>query len=451
MICLPIGTIGFMKWNIAKYFTAEYWTTEFKGASFLHRVLLKPARIAVAAGYGYSDDDCSAKASALTYYSLLSIVPVLAVAFGIAKGFGFEKHLEYEINQRFFEQKELVEKLISFAYTTLQNAQSGLIAGIGLIALFWTVLKLLGNIESSFNAIWKVTKPRALARRFSDYLSMMLFCPIFFAASSSLSIFIVTQIVNYSRSKGVWETVSPFVMLAFHIFPMILAWILFTAIYYIMPNTRVPFSCAAIAGVVAGTIYQIVQAIYINFQVGLTSYGAIYGSFAALPLFLIWLNLSWIITLAGAEIAYHIENDMFQGVLHRSLRKRKVNARIVGLLIMRQCLDAFRKGNPPPLIHQLAERIGVPVVVIHRLVRQLVNASLLVDVNWKGGGGGHYQPARDVKTITYKSVCDALDSSRENDYVVAHDSEVEEIEKTLAAFDALIESAPENRPVDLIN
>lgn len=437
-----------MKWNFLKYFGPAYWSAIFNSPSHWRYILSKPMRIAVAAGRGYVDDDCSSKASALTFYSLLSIVPVLAVAFGIAKGFGFEKHLEKQIAEKFLEQPEISEKLISFAYNTLQNTQSGLIAGVGLILLFWSVLKLLSNIESSFNAIWKVPKARTFSRRLSDYLAMMVFCPIFFATSSSLSVFIVTQFVGYTKEKGVWETVSPYVLLAFHIFPLILSWFLFTAIYYIMPNTRVPFKAAFTAGIIAGTAYQIVQWIYIQFQVGLASYGAIYGSFAALPLFLIWLNFSWLIALAGAEIAYHIEDDQAHASWKHGVSQQQTDARVLGLLVMQQCLQSFIKGKSPPSIATLAQRVGTAVLIVRRLVQQLVDGGLLVEVFWKDGSSGRYQPARDLNSITFKSVFDALNNARQERYLVIYDKEVESYEKTLAEFDALIESASINSPLD---
>ena len=137
--------------NFSNYFTLEYWKKKRLPSFFL-----KINRIAIAASRGFNYDDCSTKASALTFYSLLSIVPVLAVAFGIAKGFGFERHLELELQQKFLEQKEVADKLFEFAHQMLLSSQGGLIGGVGIIVLLWTVIKLLGNIESSFNAIWKV-------------------------------------------------------------------------------------------------------------------------------------------------------------------------------------------------------------------------------------------------------------------------------------------------------
>lgn len=437
-----------MRWNFLKYFNSDYWTTVFNSPGRWRRLLSKPVRVAIAAGRGYVDDDCSSKASSLTFYSLLSIVPVLAVAFGIAKGFGFEKHLERQISEQFLDQPEVTEKLINFAYNTLQNTESGLIAGVGVVVLFWSVLKLLSTIELAFNQIWKVQKARTFSRRLSDYLAMMVFCPIFFAASSSLSVFVVTRVVSLTKENGMWETVSPYILLAFHIFPLILSWILFTAIYYIMPNTNVLFKAALIAGIIAGSVFQIVQWVYIQFQVGLASYGAIYGSFAALPLFLIWLNISWLIALAGAEIAYHIEDDQAQGVFSHDVSRKQTDGRVLGLLVMQQCLQAFNNGKAPPTIPVLAQRVGTAVMVVRRLVQRLLDAQLLVEVYWKDGTSGRYQPARDLNSITIRAVCEALNTARQERYLVVYDKEVEDYEKTLERFDTLMTDAPINTPLD---
>lgn len=398
----------------------------------------------IAAARGISDDDCSLQASALTYYSILSIVPVLAVAFGIAKGFGFEKHLENEVTQKLFEQKELAEKIINFAYSALQSAQGGLIAGVGVIVLFWTVLKLLSSIESSFNAIWKVRTPRPLARRFNDYLAMIIFLPLFFAASSSLSIFIVTQVSTYSRDHGLWDTVSPMITLAFQVFPLILSWLLFTALYIVMPNTKVPLWCAALAGVIAGTAFQIVQWLYINFQLGITSYGAIYGSFAALPLLILWINISWWITLAGAEIAYHAENDIVVSKKDKAKEHRQIDERVLGLCIVEHCIEAFYRGSPPLTIYDIARINGINVVTARNLVDQLKDEGILSEVRWGKSHEIGYQPGRNIDNITIQMVCKALNNSRHVQYTAFWDKHVEEFQRKLDTLDKVVEHSAEN-------
>lgn len=437
-----------MKWDFSNYFNSNFWAAFFSRSKKVNHSVVRASRIALAAARGFRDDDCASKASALTFYSLLSIVPVLAVAFGIAKGFGFQERLESELSQRFAEQKEVVDKLIYFSYQTLQNTQSGLIAGVGLIVLFWTVLKLFSNIESSFNAIWKVKKPRSFARSFSDYLAMMLFCPIFFAASSSFSVFVITQITDFSKTTGIWNAISPIALFAFHLFPFVLAWLLFTALYSIMPNTKVPLKYAFIAGVCAGTVYQIVQSTYIQFQLGLASYGAIYGSFAALPLFLIWLNTSWWIALGGAEIAYHTENDRFNFAFSSDKSLRQADARVLGLMIMQECARAFSAGQSPPSVYNLAQSTGIPVASIRNIIQQLINARLLIEVNWRGNSGEFYQPSRDLKTISLKAICDALDGSRHDFFEMVYDDDVKRYEQALASLDNLTETASLNPTID---
>lgn len=437
-----------MKPNYTKLFDSAFWTALFQHPRGWLKSFVKPFRIGVAAANGFSVDDCSGKASALTFYSLLSIVPLLAVAFGIAKGFGFEEMLKEEVSKRFLDQPEITERLIDFAYKTLQNTQSGLIAGVGLLVLFWSVLQLLSTIESAFNGIWKVHYPRAFSRRFSDYLAMMLFCPIFFAVSSSLSVFVSAKITHFTEVSGTLKPLSPYIIfLVFHLFPLVLVWLLFTTLYYIMPNTKVPLSCALIGGILAGTAYHIVQLIYIKFQVGLSSYGAIYGSFAAIPLFLVWLNVSWLITLAGAEIAHHTESSRMHAYLSKAARQHRADARVLGFLIVQQCLQAFIKGDLPPTLYHFGQRAGVPITIVRSYVQQLVQAGLLVEVTWKDGSGGYYQPAKDVQSITLKTICDALDNARHEHYMMVYDQEVEDYEKALEKFDAVLDKAAVNVPL----
>lgn len=428
-----------------QYFKLDYWKKFFYSnhtSSFT-----KFGRICLAAVKGFTLDDCSSKASSLTYYTLLSIVPILAVAFGIAKGFGFQEHLEAELMQKFLEQRDIVDKLIEFANKLLNSAQGGVIAGVGLVALLWSVIKLLGNIESAFNDIWKVRTPRPFSRRFSDYLAVTLFCPLFFAVSSSLSIFIVTQITRYSVEHGTWDTVSPFLFFSFHVFPFFLACMLFTGLYYILPNTKVPFKYALLGGVIAGISYQILQYIYINFQLGLSSYGTIYGSFAAIPLFLIWLNGSWMITLFGAEIAYHAESDRAHIALAKAPKLHDADGRVLGLMIVQECIESFCKGTTPPTEYILSEKSGAPVSAVRNILHQLMAAGLISEITWKDGTGGHYHPGIDLSALTFMEICNALDTARHETYKVVHNPDVERFEEVLAGIDSLVNSNPLNYPL----
>lgn len=403
-----------MKTNFKQSLEKWVWESPLDASRPLRTFFLRAARVLLAAASGFTRDNCFLHASALTFYSLLSIVPVLAVAFGIAKGFGFAAHLEAEILHKFQDNPEVAKKVIEFTYSMLEHSQGGLIGGIGIILLFWSCLKLLNNIETSLNTIWKVRAPRTFARKFSDYLATMIFCPIFFAASSSLSVFVMTQIIQVSKSTGLFETVSPLINFSFHFFPFVLSWILFAVIYKLMPNTFVSNRSAFIAGVVAGSIYQLVQMIYINFQVGVASYGAIYGSFAAFPLFLIWLNLSWLILLAGAEMCYQLENNAVTSdiLTEHGIKKRVRGSSLdVAKSLVHQATAAFKEGKPFNL-QEFSLNIGLPYNTVSEITERLVNKKLLIRV-LSDEAGNYYQPAVLPSQITDQQIAEAMNPSLE--------------------------------------
>ena len=368
-------------------------------------------RILIAAGFGFAKDQCYLKASALTFYSLLSIVPVLAVAFGIAKGFGFEQHLEAHIFANFPQYYTLASHAIDFAYTLLEHTQGSLIAGTGVITLFWTVLRLLSNIESAFNQIWKVKYPRTLSRKFSDYLATMIICPIFFVTASSVTVYVARQIIEATEMSGIlMETMSPFLIMCLKLLPFVLCWGLFTFMYLFMPNAKVRFKAGLLAGFVTGTAYQFLQWGYIFFQLKLTNYGAIYGSFAALPLFLIWLQLSWIVVLAGAEIAFFAENNRAAAFLKGFGDPSFATRKRLAVLMVNKILQTFKLGETPLTALQLAANVEIPPDLAQDLLDTLVQTKILSEVNLQSRKEAGYQPARDPQTVTAETVCAALEN-----------------------------------------
>ena len=293
--------------RILHFFKTGIWEIQFKDLPPVEAFFIKYLRIILLASRGFMRDQCQKTASVLTYYSLLNLVPVVAVAFAMAKGFGLEKLIEKQILQMAEKanwQADITTQIISFSHKLLEQAKGGLIAGVGIVLLFWTVISIMGKIEESLNEIWEIKKSRTLIRKFSDYITMMVLGPFLLIISSSATVLVASQvkvIVNKIAFLGVFGKV---ILLLLNLLPYVSIWTLLTMLYLIMPNTRIPFRSAILGGIVAGTIAQIVQWIYIKFQIGVASYGAIYGSFAALPLFLGMLQMSWMIVFFGAEIAY---------------------------------------------------------------------------------------------------------------------------------------------------
>jgi membrane protein len=374
-------------------------------------------RIVWSSVVAFIDNNDYLKASALTFYTLISIVPVLAVAFGIAKGFGFEKYLEEQLREVFKEQKEVIGYAMEFANSLLQNARGGVIAGVGLVTLLWTNLSMLGNIESALNDIWKVKKPRTFTKKLSDYLAAMIICPIVLVVSSSLSVYLMTQITETAKESRLLEAMSPYLLLPLKLVPFILSSLLFIVIYLFIPNVRITTKPRIWAGILAGIAFQLWQWVYITFQVGISNYGAIYGTFAALPLFLIWVQVSWLIVLAGAELAAHIENEMSYLDIDNPERVREVSPKELGLLVLYRCIYAFSKGLPAPATLQIAQELGISVMSAQKIIDILVDGEVLVEVGLKSQSEVGYQPRKDARLFTIKGVCETIE--KELGWVVA--------------------------------
>ena len=244
------------------------------------------------------------QASALTYSTLLAIVPILAVVFAIARGFGYNKYIELWFRDSLDSQPQVAEVIIGFVNSYLVHTQSGIFLGIGLLFMLYTVLMLVNNIEETFNQIWQVDNARPIIRSLTNYLAMFFLFPIIIIVSTGISIFMATI---EQKVDGI-EVLGPAVNLLLDYSPYILLSLLFIWLYVYMPNTKVKLSCAVIPGILAGVAMQLLQLFYIYSQIWVTSYNAIYGSFAALPLFMLWLQISWTICLFGAQLTYTNQN-----------------------------------------------------------------------------------------------------------------------------------------------
>jgi membrane protein len=243
-------------------------------------------------------------AAALTYSSLLAIVPVLAVVFAIARGFGYNKYIEMWFLNSLSSQPEAASVIVGFVNSYLVHIRSGIFLGIGLIFMLYTVLMLVNNVEETFNQIWRVSNTRPIMRSLTNYLAMFLLFPIIIIVSMGLSIFMATIADRMEN----FVLLGPAVRKLLDLSPFILLSVLFVMLYVYMPNTKVKLSCAVVPGILAGIAMQVLQLVYIHAQIWVTGYNAIYGSFAALPLFMLWVQFSWTICLFGAQLTYTNQN-----------------------------------------------------------------------------------------------------------------------------------------------
>ena len=244
------------------------------------------------------------QASALTYSTLLAIVPMLAVVFAIARGFGYNKYIEMWFRELLASQPQVADTIVTFVNSYLIHTKSGIFLGVGLIFMLYTVLMLVNNVEETFNQIWQVNNSRPILRSFANYLAMFFLFPIIIVISTGLSIFMETV----ADKMDDFVILEPIVHKLFSFFPFMLMSLLFIFLYVYMPNTKVRFSCAIIPGILAGIAMHLLQIAYIHSQIWVTGYNAIYGSFAALPLFMLWVQISWAICLFGAQLTYTNQN-----------------------------------------------------------------------------------------------------------------------------------------------
>ncbi|MBQ8674326.1 MAG: YihY/virulence factor BrkB family protein [Bacteroides sp.] len=376
----------------------------------------------------FAQDRIVNKASALTYSSLLAIVPILAILFAIARGFGFGNILESQIVSGFSGPTETTEIIFQFVDSYLSQAKSGVFIGVGLVMLLWSVLNLVNNMEMTFNEIWQVKKQRSMYRKITDYFSMLLLMPILLVISGGLSIFMSTMVKNIEG----FTLLAPIGKFLIRLIPFVFTWLMFTSLYIFMPNTKVKFKHALVAGIIAGTAYQTFQFFYISSQLWVSRYNAIYGSFAALPMFLLWMQISWTICLFGAELTYagqNIRNFSFDKDT-RNISHRYCD--FVSILIMSLVCKRFAQGLKPYTAEEISETCQIPIRLTHQIIYELQEVEVLHEVvSDEKSEDIAYQPSVDIGILTVGMLLDRLYTHGSEEFKIDREQEFGQEWKTL--------------------
>lgn len=390
------------------FFKSGIWTLRAADFPPFVRSLIALLRIIVLSVRCFFKNNCMLHASALTYYTLLAIVPVAALAFAIAKGFGLYARLETWFRGTLVGKEEVAEKIITFSNNLLENTKGGLIAGIGAIALLYITIRLMMQIEKSLNDIWGVKTGRAILRKISDYLAIVLLCPLIIIVTTGATVYTTVQLSQMANAiPGISGTMNAFLALFSRTLPVIITWLIFAFIYIFIPNTRVRIIPALTGGFIAGVLYYVVQVLYIAAQYNVAKYNAIYGSFAALPLFLIWLQISWTFILLGAEIAFACQNvSSYEGTPGDGSvgSRRKL---VYAIKLVRTCARAFLNRQPPLTDTELSAQLEIPVRTTRLLLYELCDAGILVKVA-PGERGDAFQVALPPEDITPVRIMRAL-------------------------------------------
>lgn len=351
---------------------------------------------------GLSSHGTMVRSAALTFYTLMSLVPVVALVFAVVKGFGLAEGLEQNLYEVLPQSPEVIDYVVGFAQKALARTQGGWVALVGVLTLFWAVIKVFGSIEDAFNNIWEVRSTRSAARKYGDYIAVVVVAPILWVISSSMG--------NYA-AEILGVAGSPALEVLSRAGSLVVAWVMFTFIYVVLPSTKVRFTAALTAGVVAGTAFVLFQWGYVYLQRWMTSYNAIYGSFAALPLFLLWMQISWEILLLGGELSFAYQNvarfdEERESLLVSYDCRRKL---MVGVMVL--VSRAFRDGRGAVSFSEIRDRLDVPTRIMNNILYTLVQARMLSEIRTEGTDYDlEYAPARDISTLRVYDILSAVDS-----------------------------------------
>ncbi len=430
--------------KITDFIQSHIWELPLDQLPRWQSPLIKQVRVLILAFKGFNRDKCQLRAAALTFYSILSLIPILAMVFGIAKGFGFEQTLELLLQEKIASRdmvaQEGLDWIISKAKLLLESTRGSLIAGVGLIVLMWAATRVLRHIEAALNDIWEIKNSRPWIRNFTDLLSIMVIAPILFILAQSTTVFITAIIQDLSKGMKLLGHLFLLIKLV----PFGLIWLLFTMIYVVVPNTKVNFKSALVAGVIVGTIFQLSQWIFFKSQMGISKYNAIYGSFAFLPLLLIWIQTAWLILLLGAEIAFanqHINRYEF------ALGSQEVKPsfkKLVTLLITNLLVKNFVEAKSSLTAEEISAILHAPVRLVRQCITDLMNSKIINEVGKKNSQDTSYQPARSVENLSVSFVLQAIDEHGLGDIHIHESGESKRLSQTLEALNQEIERSPSN-------
>ncbi len=380
----------------------DLWEMDAADQRWWRRFLLNQGQILTLVVRGFFVDGCMIRASALTFTTLLSLVPLLALMFSVLKGFGVQNELEpLLLDQLAVGGGEAVTKIVEY----INNTDVANLGKYGLLLLIVTVLTLLSNIETSFNNVWGVEETRPLLRRFTDYFSVVTIGPLMLVLAISMTSTLKSQQLVLTLLEN--EYAGEVLLTLFNVLPFMVMWLVFAGLYLFMPNVKVSPRAALIGGIFGGTLWQISQWGYLNFQVGVARYNAIYGTMAALPILMVWIYLSWMIVLLGLEMTYATQNLR---TIRQDLRGERVNyasLEFIALTVLLFIGRRFYQSKPALGQEELATQLDAPPRLLRTILSELTRLGFVVSTD-RGNDSVGYQPAQSLEKIMLYDVVHGL-------------------------------------------
>lgn len=362
----------------------------------LRGFLRKVFSVSIVSVNRFLNDDGLRSAASLTYYSVLSVAPVLALIYTVARGLGAYRDLDVVIRNFFHDNSLLIDPIVDFVDQAIESAKGGVLTGIGIVLLLWTVFRMLNNVEITMNRIWRIRKGRNLQRKFTEYFAVIILAPVVLIVGSTVNVYLTTSLSNY------FPLVSGLVLQLLKLLPYVLVWLLFIFLFMFTPAGRVKFRYALAAALISGTIFQLVQWFYIRFQMGVSSYNAIYGSLALLPLLLVWLQLSWSIVLWGAELCYIFQNRHFMYKSELYVDESWMTKMEGAIRIVKNVVAGYLKQPGGVNLQLIAENLHMNAGKVQQLLDELTDRKILVER--REGAEMVYYPAIDFHDTTIADI-----------------------------------------------
>lgn len=396
--------------DIKHFLTIGMWQTEINQSVKKNRLIGLLQRLYLAVKL-YLEQGHVAAATELAFTTILAIVPIVAIIFGIANGFGFGTYIESVFRESFSAQPQVADWLINLTRSYLEHAQTGLFIGIGLVFMLYSVISLIHNIESVFDDIWQVKTARPISRIIVDYTAMMFLMPIGIIVMSGLSIFVFSYVEGLTQ----YLFVGTLTRFTFHyVVPWLILTVMFVVLYTFMPNAKIKIMKVICPAMLASFLMLCLQAVYIHGQIFLTSYNAIYGSLAALPLFMLWMQVSWHICLFCAELSYANQNLEYYEYLVQTSDVNHNDFLLMSAFMLSLICHRFSEGKKPYTAYELKNLTHIPIRVTVDILAKLCEIKLVSSNRATNSEDVTYTPTRDTDTITVGEMVDLLETLPKN-------------------------------------
>lgn len=423
--------------TVTDFFDRRLWAIDLKALGRPSVFLIKSLRLTCVGLREFTEGQIVLRAAGLVYPTLLAFVPLLAVSFSVLKSFGAYNILRPALLMFLTplgpEGREITKNVFEY----IESLRVGVLGSVGLALLIYTVASLLKKAEDAFVYIWKIRKPRRLLRRFSDYMSVLLVGPVLLFAAFGLTTAVMsTAVVREIRSLEPFGTA---IFIAGKVAPYVLVCMAFTLIYIVVPNTKVKFRSALMGGVFAGVLWETSGWAFAAFFVSSVKYPSIYSGFAVLMLFIMWIYLSWLILLAGAQVSFYHQYPHFLIVKKEAFLLSNRLKEKLAFLIMFIIADNYHRGLPHWRLDALIDRLELPVEPVLDVLTLLEKRGLILESSDEPPS---FFPSRDIETITLGEVLSSTRAAEEEHYSIDERFlTVPEVDGVITALDDAASSA----------